>query len=152
MNWSCHAYTGLDDMTSQSKRTGTRMRDTRLAAGFTQEQLAHRAGVAVATVSRLENGRTAYPRPDEFERIAAALGTTADALMGIEDESPSASDDQEGLTDEDLDRQIAEHLKDSSTMLAFMGKVRDPKRLSRQVKLAILETLDETAPRNRHQD
>lgn len=127
-------------MTTQSKRTGLRIRDARVAAGFTQEQLAFRAGVAVATVSRLENGRTAYPRSDEFARIAAALGTNPDALMGIDDVSPVA-DDEDEQSDADLDAELDDLTQDTDLVLAFMSRVRDPKQLSRQAKLVIRDDL-----------
>lgn len=56
------------------------VRTARQRLGLTQEQLAHRAGVSVGTVARLEQGITRRPRDDEFDRIAAALGTTIEAL------------------------------------------------------------------------
>lgn len=72
-------------MTSQAKRTGQNVKVARKRARLTQEGLAHAAQVSVATVSRLEQGRTEYPRGEEFERIAAALNTTTDALRATPD-------------------------------------------------------------------
>lgn len=77
-------------MTSQSERTGHLVKTARKLAGFTQQQLAHEAGVSVATVARLEAGRTEYPRGEEFERVATALGTTTDALRGLVDNASSS--------------------------------------------------------------
>lgn len=70
-------------MTSLSKRTGRNVRDARKAMGLTQRQLANLANVAEATVSRLELGKTEYPRGEEFERVADALGTTTERLVGL---------------------------------------------------------------------
>jgi len=56
--------------------TGTEVREARLAAGLTQEQLAHRAGVAFATISRIENGR-GRPQAATVAVISAALERAA---------------------------------------------------------------------------
>lgn len=53
---------------------GPRLRQLRQAAGLTQLQLAERAGVADATVSRIERGRIASPSMDFAEALADALG------------------------------------------------------------------------------
>lgn len=131
-------------MTSQSKRMGNRIREARLAMGLNQEGLAHAANVSVSTVSRLEQGRTTYPRPDEFERIAAALGTTTDALKGIDDEPESIEEGEP--SDEALDADIEALSQDMDRWIAFMGKVRDPRKMSRTAKLVILEELRKSDP------
>ena len=38
-------------------RFGSRVRELRLAAGLTQEQVAHRWGASTVTISKIENGR-----------------------------------------------------------------------------------------------
>jgi DNA-binding SARP family transcriptional activator/tetratricopeptide (TPR) repeat protein/DNA-binding XRE family transcriptional regulator len=52
------------------------VRDRRRAAGLTQLQLAHAAGVSVGAVRDLEQGRTGQPRQRSVQRIAAALGVS----------------------------------------------------------------------------
>lgn len=53
---------------------GLLLRRFRNAAGFTQEALAERAGVSTRTISDLERGVNAAPRPDTLDLLAAALG------------------------------------------------------------------------------
>lgn len=50
------------------------LRRYRLAAGWTQEQLAERAGVSVRSISNLERGSRHVPRGDTIRVIAGALG------------------------------------------------------------------------------
>ena len=52
---------------------GERLRRARGRVGLAQRDLAASAGVAVATIARLELGR-AQPRPITVRRLAAALG------------------------------------------------------------------------------
>ncbi len=54
----------------------------RLARGWTQADLAERAGIAVEVCGRLERGNV-LPRADTLVRLAAALGVTTDALLGL---------------------------------------------------------------------
>ena len=46
-------------MQTVSEATGLRIRGARVAAGYSREQLAVRAGVASRTVTRVENGEDA---------------------------------------------------------------------------------------------
>jgi transcriptional regulator with XRE-family HTH domain len=56
-----------------------RIRNARLAASLTQEQLAHRVGVASITVSRWERGKH-EPMAHQYVRLASALGAQLDEL------------------------------------------------------------------------
>lgn len=57
---------------------GRRVRATRERRLWTQEDLAHEAGVPVITISRIENDRyQARPRPGTLKKLAAALGVDA---------------------------------------------------------------------------
>lgn len=51
-----------------------RLRRLREAAGFTQEELAHAAGLSVNAVSQLERGLRKRPYPHTVRALAAALG------------------------------------------------------------------------------
>ncbi len=59
---------------------GIVVRDHRLACNWTQEELAHRAGVHRTYVGDLENGRKA-PTLEVVEAVAAALGRPAHELI-----------------------------------------------------------------------
>lgn len=58
---------------------GDLLRQRRLAAGMTQQELADKAGLGLNTVSELERGVTSKARPDTARRLADALG-----LAGLE--------------------------------------------------------------------
>ena len=53
---------------------GARMRLLRVRAGLTQEVLAERAGVAVATIAALEQGQRRRPYPHTVAALSHALG------------------------------------------------------------------------------
>ena len=53
--------------------TTLRLKELRLARGWSQAELARRAGLDVATVSRLETGRRKNPRLETLGSLAKAL-------------------------------------------------------------------------------
>ena len=56
---------------------GRLLRDHRLAAGLSQEELAQRAGLSVRAVSDMERGRTTHPYPRSLRLLVTALGLSA---------------------------------------------------------------------------
>ena len=62
--------------------TGKRIRELRCAAGLSQDALAAMAGVAQNTISQYENGISEMSL-GVLTRIATALETTADYLLGL---------------------------------------------------------------------
>lgn len=65
---------------SLAKAFGMAVRDARINANLTQEQLAHRAGVHRTYIGDLENGRKS-PTLDVVEALAGALERTAHELI-----------------------------------------------------------------------
>ena len=65
-----------------SRRFGVVMKSLRALRGWTQEEVAERAGVTIATVSNWENA-VHSPRLDELPSIAAALGVTTPRLLEL---------------------------------------------------------------------
>src|SRR5262245_24565782 len=63
-------------------RTGTRIREMRLARGLTQRQLASGAGLSVTVLRDLEQGITRTPRPVTLQQLADALGASPAELSG----------------------------------------------------------------------
>ncbi len=68
-----------------------RFRMLREGAGLTQQALATRASLAVATVTQLENGRMANPRLATLQGLAEGMGLTVGQLLG---EVPAPQDAQ----------------------------------------------------------
>jgi transcriptional regulator with XRE-family HTH domain len=61
-----------------------RLRELRIAAGLTQQELAVRAGLSVSAVAHLEVGRIPDPRVSTLQALARALGVSLDSLAGEE--------------------------------------------------------------------
>lgn len=61
-------------------RAARRLRLRRASRGWSQRELARRAGVSVETIARAEAGRS-RPRPVTAFRIASALGVPMDELF-----------------------------------------------------------------------
>lgn len=59
-----------------------RIRDARLRAGLTLDEVAQKVGVSKQTIQRYESGIISNIPSDNIEKIAAALGTTPAELMG----------------------------------------------------------------------
>ncbi len=53
---------------------GEWLRQQRVAAGLTQEDLAERSGVSVRAIADLERGRTRKPYPSSVRALTRALG------------------------------------------------------------------------------
>jgi transcriptional regulator with XRE-family HTH domain len=66
--------------------TESRVRAARERAGFTQAELARRAGVSRALVAAVEAGRHA-PAVDAALRLAGTLGSSAEALFGPDEQA-----------------------------------------------------------------
>ena len=58
-----------------------RIRELRAAKAWSQAELAERAGTRQATISGLETGQSSRVDLTVLDRIAKALGVTADALV-----------------------------------------------------------------------
>lgn len=58
-----------------------RIKEFRLAKGWSQVELAAKAGIRRATISDMENGRTKGVDFESLERLAAALGVLPQALI-----------------------------------------------------------------------
>lgn len=67
-------------MAKSSSELGPRVRQARVQAGLTQAELAERADMADATLSRIERNRL-VPSVALTKRLADALGVPVDALL-----------------------------------------------------------------------
>lgn len=64
----------------QAERLAARLREIREEHGLSQEKLAARAGLSVATIRKIEKGAVVEPGFFTVLSIAEALGVTADDL------------------------------------------------------------------------
>ena len=70
-------------MAGRQERFGERLRHYREAAGYSQEELAERAGLSANAISALERGERKRPFPDTLRRLADALGLSQDARSAL---------------------------------------------------------------------
>lgn len=70
----------MPDMEDVRQILATNMRLARIAAGISQEELAHRAGIDRTYVSGIERGKR-NPTITVIARFAEALGTTTATLL-----------------------------------------------------------------------
>lgn len=68
-------------MATATERFGANVRAARLARGWTQEDLAHKTGLASVQVSRIERGKREV-RLTTLLRLSAALDATPNELLG----------------------------------------------------------------------
>lgn len=71
---------------------GERVAKERERRSWTQQELAHRAGVPYMTIYRAEAQTHRYPRMDVAKRIALALGVSLDYLSGMYEDSDKESE------------------------------------------------------------
>jgi transcriptional regulator with XRE-family HTH domain len=67
-------------MKKQSNHIGQRIRERRLALGWTQERLAKASGYSRVYVLKLENGQVKSPGVQALEKIVHCLGMELEAL------------------------------------------------------------------------
>jgi transcriptional regulator with XRE-family HTH domain len=80
---------------SNGKRTSS-LRDARLRAGLTQQELSWACGVNVITISRAERGKQ-WPRHATLRRMAAVLDTTIDELVPSMEENDRDAEQLAGV-------------------------------------------------------
>jgi transcriptional regulator with XRE-family HTH domain len=74
-------------------RLGEKIERLRRERGLTQQELADRAGVSQAIISRLERKARTNVHADVLKGLAKALGCTTDYLVGMhEDEESTLSE------------------------------------------------------------
>lgn len=75
-----------------TKELGDRVKRARSQAGLTQAQLAHKVGVSVVTISRIERGETTDPESSTLRGIAEATGISSSWLIGDAVEADAGRD------------------------------------------------------------
>ncbi len=73
----------------------TRLKEFRLAAGLSQQDLAVRAGLSLSAIAGIENGRVPTPRLDTCRAIAAALSAALCRTITTDDIWPTTPDETE---------------------------------------------------------
>jgi transcriptional regulator with XRE-family HTH domain len=71
----------LDRVLARRRAIGDRIRAARLDANLSQETVALRAGIRIATYSNIEQGH-ASPKLDTLIRVADAIGAPLSELVG----------------------------------------------------------------------
>lgn len=71
---------------------GEKIQRLRRERGLTQTELAQRAGISQAIISRLERHRRGNVNADVLKALAKALGCTTDYLVGMHEEEDMDSE------------------------------------------------------------
>lgn len=72
----------------RKKANGEKLRDLREDLWLSQGELGEKAGVALHTINRIENGRTPYPQSATLKSIAKVLGVDPHDLLEGESNRP----------------------------------------------------------------
>jgi len=67
---------------------GRRIKELRLDAGLTQEQLGDMVGLQKSAIAKYENGKTENMKRSVIQKMAEVLGVSPSYLMGFEDDAP----------------------------------------------------------------
>lgn len=67
---------------------GRRLRDLRIRAGLSQQQLARSSTLSIRAIRDLENGRVRHPRADSLRLLAGALGLSAHRMKRLAEVDP----------------------------------------------------------------
>ncbi len=65
--------------------SGDRIKQLRLQKGYTLEELGQLVGVGKSTVRKWETGAIANMRRDKIAKLASALGTSVNDIMGLDE-------------------------------------------------------------------
>lgn len=93
-----------DNMLNFRKRVGKNLKDLRIIAGLSQEELANSVGVSEKTISYWENGHNAL-KYDNIPIIAKALGVPEYKLFVFGDLSNDNKDEIKNLLDSLTDKE-----------------------------------------------
>jgi len=66
---------------------GKRIRDLRIAAELTQEELGEKVGLQKSAIAKYENGKSENMKRSVIKKMADVLGVSPSYLMGLEDET-----------------------------------------------------------------
>ena len=73
---------------------GKKIKDLRMSAGMTLDQLAQATGSSKSYIWELENKNPPRPSAEKLSAIATALGVTVDYLLGTDDQTLEAAEDK----------------------------------------------------------
>ena len=85
----------MSDIKFDSEIFRKRMKQCRLLADMTLEELAQKVGVSRPTLSKYEKGTIGSVEYSRVEQIAFAIGVSPDYLLGLTDNPQQTDDDRE---------------------------------------------------------
>ena len=119
------------------------IRQRRLELGYSMKELAKKAGVSEATISRWESGDIANMKRDKIKSLADALMISPNIIMGW-DQFPNSGQVQEYYDPETL--QMAQELFDNPDLRALMKAAMDVNKDSISTLTQLLYSMKETNP------
>lgn len=126
-----------------------RITQARNDLNINQKELAQRANITEANLSRYENG-VREPKSAVLIRLADALGVTTDYLVGLTDEKNYDDYDVTKLNESDLLttlQNMEEHIITNSSSITFCGKPASKEALDgilHSIKAGIILAVNDT--------
>ena len=114
---------------------GRRIRDLRIAAGLTQEQLGEKVGLQKSAVAKYENGKTENMKRSVIQKMAALFGVSPSYLMGFDDNTSYYLDPNAA--------EIAKEIYNRDDLKILFDATRDVSAEDLQVVIRMLEGLKE---------
>lgn len=117
--------------------TGERIRELRLAKGWSQEELGKRIGVQRAAINKYEKGLVVNLKRDVIAKLASALDASPLDIMGFEPATEETKKNSEAIADltsrmlndfdffivvEKLSKLDANQIRDADSMLDLLFK------------------------------
>jgi transcriptional regulator with XRE-family HTH domain len=100
-----------------------KIKELRLSAGSSQEELAGKTQLSLRTIQRIENGET-QPRGDSLKRFALALGITIEELTDLPDPDESGQENRSLEYEDDFrgrrNRQGVESIRENKGFLTVL--------------------------------
>lgn len=118
--------------------TGQRIKSARIAAGFTQQELADKIGVKNAAIHKYEAGLVVNLKRETIQKLAKALNVTPSYLLCIDEKENEQGDD---ISD------LLEALRSRPEMRMLFSVSKDATKEDIEKAVAIIEALRKTEGR-----
>lgn len=128
-------------MGGESVKTGTRIKELRIAAGLTQEELGEKIGVKKAAVHKWESGITQNLKRSTIQQLANLFDVSPAYIMGMRD-----NPEPEQKFDPELEAYL-EHLRTRPEMRMLFKLTKNATKEEVMQAVAIIEALHKSTKR-----
>ena len=112
---------------------GNRIKDLRINAGLTQEQLGDLVGLQKSAIAKYENGKTENMKRNVIKKMAEVLGVSPSYLMGFDEDTPYYIDPEAA--------RLAQEIANRSELRVLFDATRDVSKEDIDVVIRMIEGL-----------